>query len=113
MEDNLSKSFPFGSHRPPLQRRASYLTYFFFGFLALDFLAELRDDFFALLLESDFDLAFPDFDAEDFLAPLPFFAFSGGAPPPLGADAGLLTGGGVSMAGKLLTCRGTLTLATV
>ena len=42
--------------------------YFFLDFLAPDFLVELTDDFFALPPESDFDLAFADFDAEDFLA---------------------------------------------
>ena len=52
------------------------LAYFFFAFLAPDFLAELPDDFFALPPVSDFDLAFADFDAEDFLAPLPFLAGS-------------------------------------
>jgi hypothetical protein len=64
----------FGGHRPPLQMRAFCLAYFFFGFLAPDFLAELPDDFFALLLDSDFNLAFADFEAEDFLEPLPFFS---------------------------------------
>jgi hypothetical protein len=54
--------------------RISYLAYFFFAFLAPDFLAEPPDDFFALPPESDFDFA--DFEAEDFLAPLPFLAGS-------------------------------------
>ena len=83
--------------------------YFFFAFLAPDFLPEPVADLFALLPESDFDFA--DFDADGFLAPLPFLAFSGELPPP-GTDAGLLTSGG-AIAGTLLTCSGTLTLAAV
>ena len=93
-------------------RGRRFKTYFlFFGFFAPDFLAEPLYDFFALLPELDFDLAFADFDADDFLTPLSFLALSG-ALPLLGADEGLLTSGG-SIAGTLLTCSGTLILAAV
>lgn len=57
----------------PLQRRAFCLTYFFFAFFTADFLLFL-DDFLAVLLELDFEFA--DFDAENFLGPLPFLAGS-------------------------------------
>jgi hypothetical protein len=50
----------------------------------------LAPDFLAAPPEAAFDLAFADFDADDFLVPLPFLALSG-ALPLLGADAGLLT----------------------
>ena len=83
------REFSFGGHRPPLQRRKSCLAYFFFDFLVPDFFPPEdldADDFFALLPESDFDLAFPDFEAEDFLAPLPFLdGWTCEEPPPLGA----------------------------
>lgn len=57
-----------------VRRGRRFQSYFFFAFLASDFLAELPEDFFAPPPEFDFDLAFADFDAEDFLGPLPFFA---------------------------------------
>lgn len=59
-----------------VRRGRRFQSYFFFAFLAPDFLAELPEDFFAPPLESDFDLAFADFEAVDFLEPLPFLAGS-------------------------------------
>ena len=53
---------------------APLFTYFFFGFLAPDFLAGLPV----------VDL---DFEAKDFFEDLPFFVLSGWEVPPLGAGA--------------------------
>ncbi len=60
----------------PLQGEPLF-AYFFFDFLAPDFLPPEdldADDFFEPPLGSDFNLAFADFEAEDFLEPLPFFS---------------------------------------
>ena len=68
--------FSFGGHRPPLQGEPLF-AYFFFDFLAPDFLppGDLdADDFFEPIMDSDFNLAFADFEAEDFLESLPFFS---------------------------------------
>ena len=69
-------------------------------------------DFLAELPEADFDLALADFDAEDFLAPLPFFTFSGGLPPP-GAGAGPPPIDGAETAVAPLTCIDASKLAVV
>ena len=71
-----SRVFSFGGHRPPLQGEPLF-AYFFFDFLAPDFLppGDLdADDFFEPIMDSDFNLACADFEAEDFLEPLPFFS---------------------------------------
>ena len=69
-------------------------------------------DFLAELPVVDFDWALADFDAEDFLAPLPFFAFSGGLPP-LGAGAAPPPIDGAETAVAVLTCMETPKLAVV
>ena len=70
------REFSFGGHRPPLQGEPLF-AYFFFAFLAVDFLPPEdldADAFFEPIMDSDFNLAFADFEAEDFLESLPFFS---------------------------------------